>query len=79
LTLHLTDPGKPQQNGKAERLQRTDREIFWSKIKFKIMAELQNKQEEYVNWSNKICPHLGIQGLTPEEKLLSFQGTNVRV
>lgn len=79
LNHYLIDPGKPQQNGRVERLQRTDRERFWSKVKFQTLMELKRKQEEYINWSNKICPHLGINGLTPEEKLASFQGTNVRV
>lgn len=76
---YLIDPGKPQQNGKVERSHRTDRERFWNRIQFKNLKELELKQKEYLQWYNTECPHLGIQGLTPEEKLASLQGTNVRV
>ncbi len=76
---YLIDPGKPQQNGKVERSHRTDRERFWNKVQFKDLQELELKQKEYLLWYNTKCPHLGIQGLTPEEKLYSLQGTNVRV
>lgn len=76
---YLIDPGKPQQNGKVERSHRTDRERFWSRVRFKDLKELELKQKEYLLWYNTKCPHLGIQGLTPEEKLNSLSGTNVRV
>ncbi|PJE57425.1 MAG: hypothetical protein COU82_02135 [Candidatus Portnoybacteria bacterium CG10_big_fil_rev_8_21_14_0_10_38_18] len=76
---YLIDPGKPQQNGKVERSHRTDRERFWNNIQFNNLKELKQKQQEYLRWYNTKCPHLGIHGLTPEEKLLSLQGTNVRV
>jgi transposase InsO family protein len=76
---YLIDPGKPQQNGKVERSHRTDRERFWNKVQFRSLEELELKQKEYLMWYNRECPHLGIQGLTPEEKLHSLQGTNVRV
>ena len=79
LTHYLIDPGKPQQNGKVERSHRTDRERFWRRVSFRTLKELKLKQKEYLTWYNTKCPHLGIQGLTPEEKLRSFQGTNVRV
>ena len=79
ITHYLIDPGKPQQNGKVERSHRTDRERFWSRVQFRDLEELELKQKEYLLWYNTKCPHLGIQGLTPEEKLNSLQGTNVRV
>jgi transposase InsO family protein len=79
IAHYLIDPGKPQQNGKVERSHRSDRERFWSRVQFKTLEELELKQKEYLKWYNTKCPHLGIQGLTPEEKLASFQGTNVRV
>ncbi len=79
ITHYLIDPGKPQQNGKVERSHRTDRERFWNRIQFRDLEELELKQKEYLIWYNTKCPHLGIQGLTPEEKLNSLQGTNVRV
>jgi len=76
---YLIDPGKPQQNGKVERSHRTDRERFWDRVDFKTLEELELKQKEYLLWYNTKCPHLGIKGLTPEEKLNSLQGTDVRV
>lgn len=76
---YLIDPGKPQQNGKVERSHRTDRERFWNRVYFKTLKELELKQKEYLTWYNTKCPHLGIQGLTPVEKLNSLSGTNVRV
>ena len=79
ITHYLIDPGKPQQNGKVERSHRTDRERFWNRVQFRNLEELELKQKEYLSWYNTKCPHLGIQGLTPEEKLHSLQGTNVRV
>lgn len=79
IVHYLIDPGKPQQNGKVERSQRTDRERFWNRVKFKTFKDLEEKQTQYLKWYNKECPHLGLNGLTPEEKLASLQGTNVRV
>jgi len=78
IAHYLIDLGKPQQNGKVERSHRSDRERFWSRVQFKTLEELELKQKEYLKWYNTKCPHLGIQGLTPEEKLVSLQGTNVR-
>jgi len=79
IVHYLIDPGKPQQNGKVERNHRTDKERFWKDVQFKDMQELKKKQKEYLEWYNNVCPHLGINGMTPKEKLESFQGTNVRV
>lgn len=77
IVHYLIDPGKPQQQGKVERSHRTDRERFWRKVRFNTLPELREKQKEYLSWYNTECPHLGIQGLTPQEKLQSLQGTNV--
>ena len=66
-------------DGKAENSHRTDRKRFWSKAKFKTLKELELKQKDYLSWYNTKCPHLGIKGMTPEKKLRSLQGTNVRV
>lgn len=77
ITHYLIDPGKPQQQGKVERSHRTDRERFWRKVQFRTLSELRQKQKEYLSWYNTECPHLGLKGLTPQEKLQSLQGTNV--
>lgn len=79
IAHYLIDPGKPQQQGKVERSHRTDRERFWRKVHFTTLPELKEKQKAYLQWYNTECPHLGLKGLTPQEKLQSLQGTNVRV
>lgn len=79
ITHYLIAPGKPQQNGKVERSHRTDRERFWNIVRFRSLPEIRRKHAAYVDWYNRLCPHLGLGGLTPLEKLRSLQGTNVRV
>lgn len=66
---YLIEPGKPAQNGKVERSHRTDREEFWNKVVFKSLEELDSKRQEYVDWYNKEREHLGLNGLTPIEKI----------
>jgi transposase len=70
---YLIDPGKPQQNGKVERLHRTDRKEFWNQITFHSFPELQQKLATYLKWHNEEREHLGIDGLTPLEKLKKCQ------
>lgn len=73
IVHYLIDPGKPQQNGKVERSHRTDREEFWNTIKFHSLDELQKKLATYLRWHNEEREHLGIDGLTPMEKLEKCQ------
>lgn len=79
ITHYLIAPGKPQQNGKVERSHRTDRERFWNVVRSRSLPEIRRKHAAYVEWYNRVCPHLGLGGLTPLEKLRSHQGTDVRV
>jgi transposase InsO family protein len=73
ITHYLIDPGKPAQNGKVERSHRTDREEFWNKVSFRSLSELKTKLATYLRWHNEEREHLGIDGLTPVEKLKSCQ------
>lgn len=73
ITHYLIDPGKPQQQGKVERSHRTDREEFWSKVSFRSLEELQEKQSTYVDWYNTQREHLGIGGKIPSELLKSVR------
>ena len=73
ITHYLIDPGKPAQNGKVERSHRTDREEFWRDVKFHTLPELKEKHATYMAWHNNEREHLGIDGLTPQEKLESCQ------
>jgi transposase len=73
ITHYLIDPGKPQQNGKVERSHRTDREEFWNQAVFRSLSELKNQLATYLKWHNEEREHLGIDGLTPLEKLKKCQ------
>lgn len=73
ITHYLIDPGKPQQNGKVERSHRTDREEFWNQVVFRSLPELKKQLATYLKWHNEEREHLGIDGLTPLEKLKKCQ------
>jgi len=73
IVHYLIQPGKPAQNGKVERSHRTDREEFWQKVSFDSLSELEFKQKLYVDWYNQEREHLGINGLTPIQKLKECQ------
>lgn len=73
IAHYLIDPGKPAQQGKVERSHRTDRAEFWSKVAFRSLEELQQKQSTYVDWYNTRREHLGIGGKTPMELLKSVR------
>lgn len=79
IAHYLIDPGKPQQNGKVKRSHRNDRERFWERVRFRTLSEARRKHDKYCAWYNATCPHLGLNGMTPLEKLHSLQGTNVCV
>lgn len=70
---YLIQPGKPAQNGKVERSHRTDREEFWNRVSFSSLENLAKKQKMYLDWYNNEREHLGINGLTPREKLKECQ------
>lgn len=69
ITHYLIDPGKPAQNGKVERSHRTDRELFWRKLNTVSLPMIKKQLTTYVRWYNEEREHLGIQGMTPVEKL----------
>jgi transposase InsO family protein len=70
---YLIQPGKPAQNGKVERSHRTDRDEFWSRTTFSSLKQLREKQQVYIDWYNNEREHLGINGLTPREKIKECQ------
>jgi transposase InsO family protein len=65
---YLIDPGKPQQNGKVERSHRTDQEMFYDRIKFKNITELERKIKIWNTEYNNL-EHCGLNGKTPNEML----------
>lgn len=65
---YLIDPGKPQQNGKVERSHRTDQEMFYDRVNFKTLKELERKIKIW-NTSYNNLEHCALNGLTPNEAL----------
>lgn len=70
---YLIDPGKPAQNGKVERSHRTDQEEFYDRNGFVSFRDLKKKAKTFLDYYNNDREHLGIDGLTPVEKLRNFQ------
>lgn len=72
---YLIDPGKPAQNGKVERSHRSDQEMFYDRIKFENINELEYKIRLW-NMCYNDLEHCGLNGLTPNEAL-KLQGQYV--
>ncbi len=74
LSIHhyLIDPGKPAQNGKVERFHRTCEQEFYQRESFKDLNSLRKKFRDFLHYYNNEREHLGLNGLTPLEKLQTF-------
>lgn len=68
IALRFTRKRRPQTNGKVERLHRTLDEEFYRKNFFTTPDELDAGLERYLRYYNGERIHLGIRGLTPDEK-----------
>lgn len=68
----LIDKGKPAQNGCVERSHRTDNEEFYQLHYFTDIELLRKRFSKYLKWYNTKREHLGIGGLTPQEKYLEL-------
>lgn len=81
VVVKFTKKRRPQTNGKVERVHRTFDEEFYFRHFFVTPDELEKALEEYVWWYNNKRYHLGIKGLTPEEKYakLIVEGKGVMV
>lgn len=64
----LIDKGKPAQNGCVERSHRTDNEEFYQLHHFADIELLRKRFNKYLKWYNTKREHLGIGGLTPQQK-----------
>ncbi len=62
----------PRTNGKAERVIRTIMELWHNKTRFCSFAHRKTELKRFINYYNGVKPHKGINGLTPEEKLLHY-------
>jgi len=68
----FTRPKTPRTNGKAERVIRTIMEMWHEKTRFDSSAHRKNELKRFVNYYNGVKPHKGIDGMTPEEKLIAY-------
>lgn len=69
----LNRPACPQQNGKVERSHRTDSEEFYRFHKtYNNLAYLAKERKKYDELFNNHRPHMGLKGLTPLQKLQSY-------
>jgi len=73
----LNPPGNPQKNGKVERSHRTDEEEFWRQLSFGCpsisdLSYIAKLRMSYDELYNNYRPHMGIGGITPLQKLKSY-------
>ena len=69
----LNRPACPQQNGKVERSHRTDDEEFYRLHKtYNNIDYLAKERKKYDELFNNHRPHMGLGGLTPLQKLQSY-------
>jgi len=80
ITHYLIDPGKPMQNGKVERFHRICEEEFYQRETFKDLNSLRKKFRDFLYYFNNERENLGLDCLTPLEKLRTFpQYSNIKV
>ena len=72
IVHYLIDPGKPAQNGTAERSHREDQEKFYEQNKFRNVNDLQKKIKVWNDYYNNL-EHCGLGGKTPNEFLANYQ------
>jgi len=69
ITHYLIDKGKPAQNGKVERFHHTCEEQFYQREVFKDLNSARKKFRDFLYYYDNEREHLGLNGLTPLEKL----------
>jgi len=79
INHYLIDKGKPAQNGKVERFHRACEEEFYQRETFKDLNSARKKFRDYLYYYDNEREHLGLNGLTPLEKLQTFpQYANIK-
>jgi transposase len=68
----LNRPASPNQNGKVERSHRTDDEEFYRLHRSYNLGYLIKERKKYDELFNNYRPHMGLKGLTPLQKLKSY-------
>ena len=74
ITHYLIDKGKPAQNGKVERFHRTCEEEFYQRETFKDLNSARKKFRDFLHYYDNERENLGLNGLTPLEKLQTIPG-----
>ena len=64
----------PRYNGQVERANRTDMEEFYRRAEWTRQPELSEKLRRYLGYQNEHRPHMGIEMMTPLEKLRTVRG-----
>ena len=72
IEQRFTKPKTPRTNGKAERVIRTIKEMWYNKTRFKSRAHRKQELIRFVNFYNTVKPHKGLNNLTPMEKLIEY-------
>jgi transposase InsO family protein len=72
IVHYLIDPGKPAQNGKVERSHRSDQEMFYDRVKYDNVDELEYNIRLWNMYYNDLR-HCGLDGKTPNEVLMNYQ------
>ncbi|HXK70883.1 MAG TPA: integrase core domain-containing protein [Caldisericia bacterium] len=73
----LTKKRRPQTNGKVKRFHRTVGEEFYKRNFYFSLEEMEEGLKKYVDYYNKCRPHMGLNGLTPYEKLKELKGESI--
>ena len=60
-------PYRPQTNGKVERFWRTINEDLIEGTYFESIEHFKEELFKYILYYNKLRPHQGINGMTPDE------------
>lgn len=72
IDQRFTRVGRPQTNGKAERVIRTLLESWHRRTQFNSGAHRKQELRRWLNWYNGVKPHKGLDGRTPEEQLIAY-------
>lgn len=72
INRKYTKPGRPQTNGKAERVIRTLMEMWHDKHEFRDSTHREQELKRFVNFYNTVKPHAGLKGLTLFEVLEAY-------
>ena len=69
IRIRYIQPGKPQQNGYAERYNRTVRYDWLNQYLFESLEEIQEFATAWLWTCNNERPSMGTGGITPAMKL----------